>query len=736
MRGFSGLLSGTALAAFAGVLGASPAAAQAELQYAEADTVTVTATRTEADAFDVPSVVTVITEEEIENNLVGDIKDLVRFEPGVSVRRSPARFSAAFASTGRDGNSGFNIRGLEGDRVLIQVDGVRVPDGFSFGPALFGRGDYVDLGLLSSVEIVRGPASALYGSDGLAGVVSFTTMDPDGFLREGEDFGARLRAAYSGDDDAWDAGFSVGGRWGDWSGLLAYTRHDGHEYENQGDNDAPNATRTAANPQDVESNSALGRLVFQPSDQHRFRLTLDYSDRNIVTEALTSRAPVPAAPTDVIDLDGLDESERARVSFDHRYEKEGGLIDRASWSVYYQDSSLVQFSDEDRLSAADRIRETRFENQVWGAAAQAERSFATGAIQHRLVFGGDYSQTRQEGLRDGTVPSIGDFFPSRPFPNTDYTLAGLFVQDEISVADGRITFFPALRYDSYDLEPEADALYPAAVASQSDARITPRFGVVTWPTDDFGVFFNYAQGFKAPTPSQVNNNFSNPIFGYTSLPNPDLGPEESESLELGVRFRGDNLAGAEWRASATAFGGWYDDFIEQAVVGGSFTPMDPAIFQFVNLGEVEISGFEARADLRWANGFGLRLAGSYAEGNDVTGGVATPLDSIDPLKLVGGLSYDDPGGRFGGQLILTYSAQKDEDDACAGCFRPDAFTLVDITGYWNVTEAATLRVGVFNVTDEHYWWWSDVRGVSETSTVLDAYTQPGANFSASISYRF
>src|SRR3546814_10509902 len=94
------------------------------------------------------------------------------FEPGVSVQRQPARFGAALGATGRAGNESFNIRGIGGNRVLIQVDGVRVPDGFSFGAQASGRGDYVDLGLIKSVEILRGPSSALYGSDGLAGAVS------------------------------------------------------------------------------------------------------------------------------------------------------------------------------------------------------------------------------------------------------------------------------------------------------------------------------------------------------------------------------------------------------------------------------------------------------------------------------------------------------------------------------------------------------------------------------------
>ncbi len=224
--------------ALAAVLGASALGAARAAEEADADsTITVTATRAPADTFDVPAVVTVVTDEEIEGNLVTDIKDLIRFEPGVSVRTEPSRFGAALGATGRSGNSGFNIRGLDGNRVLFQIDGVRVPDSFSFGPNAFGRGDYLDLDLLNSVEILRGPASALYGSDGLAGVVSFITKDPNDFLAEDENLGLRTRAAYASADESVVLGLTTAGRIGPFSALLAYTRRDGHETDNQGENE-------------------------------------------------------------------------------------------------------------------------------------------------------------------------------------------------------------------------------------------------------------------------------------------------------------------------------------------------------------------------------------------------------------------------------------------------------------------------------------------------------------------
>ncbi|MDZ4693082.1 TonB-dependent hemoglobin/transferrin/lactoferrin family receptor [Terricaulis sp.] len=736
----------TTLALVLSVLGGGAAQAQQsdERQYAENE-ITVTATRVAADTFEVPSVVTVIDAEEIENNLVADIKDLIRFEPGVSVPTSPSRFSAALSGTGRDGNSGFNIRGMGGNRVLFQVDGIRVPDGFSFGPNAFGRGDYVDLELLQSVEIVRGPASALYGSDGLAGVVSFITRDPEGFLAEGENFGARVRVSYASVDDSWAENITAAGRLNDqWSALAAYTRRDGHDTENQGENasTATWSTRTVPNPQEFESNSVLGRIVFQPSDAHRFRLTGDYGDRTTLTEPLTGRSAT------VLDLDGLDESERSRLTLDYTFDNEGGFIDGATVAIYAQTSSLFQYTYEDRTPAVDRTRQTTYDTDVWGFTAQGESLFE-GSVQHRFVYGVDYSTTTQSAIRDGTVPTPPAVFPDRPFPETDYERTGVFLVDEITLLDGALTLFPGVRYDSYELSPQDDALYLGTLSGQSDEHISPKFGIVAWPIDTFGVFFNYASGFKAPAPNEVSNFFENLTFGgigqaYTSIPNPNLTPETSEGFEAGVRGRNWQAIGGSWDWSASAFATFYEDFISQQVVSGSGSTLDPFVYQYINLNEVDITGAEARVRGFWENGVGLDFSVSYADGEQRTPLGRAPLQSIDPRKLVTGLSYDEPDGRWGGQFIVTYSSAKADDEvfenrdasAANDLFTPDAFTILDLTAYWNVTDAATLRVGVFNLTDETYWWWSDARGLPQSSTILDAYTQPGRNFSASISYRF
>jgi hemoglobin/transferrin/lactoferrin receptor protein len=709
---------------------------------AEVDKITITATRSEKALKDAPVTASVITSEEIEDGLVNDIKDLVRDEPGVSVRSAPVRFTAAGASTGRDGNAGFNIRGLEGNRVLILVDGVRVPDAYAFGAQNMGRGDYVDLDVLKSVEIVRGPASALYGSDGLAGSVSFFTKDPSELLK-GKTFAMRGRVGYASADESWTESLSAAGKQGNWEGLIAYTRRDGEGQKTAGTNDSANTDRTTANPEDNQSNAVLARVVYTLNDKNRFRLTYDHLDTDTDWTVLSAIAKPPLASTSVLGLTAFDRVKRDRVTFDHRYTGGQGLIQSATTTAYYQKSTTRQYSAEDRNTAADRTRDATFDNEVFGGALELHSEAVLGGLINKFVWGGDVSLTRQEGIRDGTIPPAGETFPTRAFPTTDYTLAGAYVQDEVAV--GPVSLYPALRFDYYKLKPKKDALYTANVpASQSDSHLSPKLGVVWKASDLVTVFSNVAAGFKAPSPSQVNNGFSNLVSNYMSVSNPDLKPETSETFELGFRLNRDR-----WNASVTGFTGKYDDFIEQVQVRGTFTALDPAVYQYINLAKAEISGAEAKVSVEVGEGFTLRGAAAYARGNSETNGVKTPLTSIDPVKLVAGVAYRDPDGRFGGQLNAIHSARESAGRSgvkCSAtgvtgassdyCWMPPSFTVYDVTAYWNVTENITLRGGVFNLTDEKYAWWNDVRGLADNSVVKDAYTQPGRNYSVSLGVKF
>ncbi|MFN3775990.1 TonB-dependent hemoglobin/transferrin/lactoferrin family receptor [Sphingomonas parapaucimobilis] len=698
--------------------------------------VVVTATRAPIQAQDAPVTVSVKKAEEIADELATDIKDLVRFEPGISVRRAPTRFGAAMGTTGRAGNEGFVVRGIGGNRVLIQVDGVRVPYGFSFGAQDVGRGDYVDLGLIKSVEFLRGPASALYGSDGLAGAVSFTTSDPADILGD-KAFGGSLRTQYGSADEELTQSGVVAGRSGAVSAMLAYTRRDFSELKNKGDVEGTGVTRTAPNPQDGRANALLGKLVWNVAPGHRLRATGEYLDNRIETDVLTG------INRNVAGLQAHDTGKRWRAGLDWTYDG-AGLVQFARAAAYVQDADNRQFSAEDRVTLADRTRLNTLENRVYGGSGEIRLGFSTGPITHRLVTGADISVLRQRGVRDGTVPPAGETFPTRAFPTTDFTLAGAFVGDEIGI--GPLTLHPALRYDWYRLSPDRDPLLPRFVgAAQSADRLSPRIGAVLTLAPALRLFASYARGFRAPEPGQINQFFSNLAFGYTSIPNPKLRPETSEAVEAGLRLNSEAID-----LSASVFRADYRDFISQEVVGGNFTPANPALYQFVNLDRAKVKGAEARLEGRARNGLTGQLALSYAEGEQIAANDSRrPLATVDPLKLVMGIGWREPDeGRFGGQVIMTHSARKaarDTTGLCGTeCFRPAAFTILDATLFARVTDALTLRAGIFNLTNATYAWWSDVRGLGMPRPLPAgaadvppiAFTQPGRNASASLTLRF
>lgn len=706
-----------------------------------ANQITVTATRSEKHVADVPATVTVLTADQLSDNMVEDIKDLVRFEPGVSVKRSPSRFTAAGSGNdARAGSTGFNIRGLDGNRVLIQVDGIRLPDAFSFGGQSVGRGDYVDLGVLKSVEILRGPASALYGSDGLAGAVSFTTADPVDILGKERTIGGSLRSAYDSADSQFSEGAMLAGRSGAWSALVAYTRRDGHELDNMGTLDTANSSRTRPNPQDTASNAVLGKIVWSPHEATRLRLTVDHLDDHVATHVLTANTATS------LDTQTKDRTLRDRVSFDWS-QHNLGPIDSLNLALYWQNSDNRQYSAETRAAPLlSRTRLNIFKNRTIGASADFHAGFDTGPLEHKLVWGGDWSTTRQEGIRDGTVPPVGESFPTRAFPITDYVLTGAFLADEISLAGGRLTLFPALRFDHYSLNAKADPAIPSLTATdKSGSRVSPKIGAVVKLSNAVRLFANYAQGFKAPAPSQINQFFENATQRYRTLPNSGLKPETSETFEGGIRLSSQAVS-----LSVTGFTGRYHDFISLENVG--FGSDGFMLFQNINLAKVRISGAEAQFSAHARNGLYADMALSYAKGT-INPGLTSEsgLLSIDPAKLVMGLGYREPKGLFGGQLIMTHSVGKSigsvrgASGAASGCsttvdcIRPEAFTILDLTGFVRIGRNLTLRAGLFNLLDTKYSWWSDVRPLAATPpnlSIADSYTQPGRNVSVSLTARF
>lgn len=699
------------------------------------DEVTVSSTRTERRVDNVPNTVTVTPARRIEEQNARDLKDVFRDELDVNVRGAATRFTAAGAATGRAGNEGINIRGLEGNRVLMLVDGIRLPNSFNFASFSTGRGDYLEVDGLKNAEVLRGPASTQYGSDGIAGAVSFRTLDPTDILKQGSTTNGFLRGGYSSIDNSYNTTLAGAGRTGDVEALLLGSYRQGNEVGNKGSNDAQNSTRTKPNPVDYDNGYLLGKLNYAVTAKHKLGLTVESQRREQRTEVYSGRAVPPYAASSVIDLDTEDRLDRKRVSLEHRFaDLNASGLQRAETRLYWQDAKVNQFSAEDRFTSADRTRNNTYKQSVIGLATQLESNFS-GTANQRVTYGADVSRSEYSGVRDGTVAPFGETFPTKPFPDTQYTQLGAFVQDEVEL--GKLSVIPGLRFDRYTLTPSGDG-YIGETSKLSGQAATPRIGLVWRALPALAPYAQYAQGYRAPTPDQVNNGFTNAASGYKSIGNPNLKAERSNSIEIGLRGKVDTL-----RYSFAAFDNRYKDFISQTVVSGAGTVPDPSIYQYVNYSQARIRGWEARSELQFLQSWTANAGVAYARGTTKTNGVTAPLDTIQPLKVVAGLRYD--AAAWGARATVTHSRAKKQADTngialnsttTTPAYATPSYTVLDLGATWRPVKNVSVQASLNNVFDKKYWRWSDTYGLADNSTTKDAYTAPGRNASVSLRYDF
>lgn len=737
-----------ALAIAAPLACAEPAAVAAPETYDQLERIIVSATLSAQAVKDIAAETTVLLREEMDRRLNQDLRDLVRYEPGISV-----------TGGGRFGLNGFAIRGLDGNRVRIEVDGVSAPDAFAIGSFSNAGRNFVDLDSLKRVEIVRGAASALYGSDALGGVVSFVTKDPRDYMSDGGD-GRYLGLKGLHDSADRQATESVTGalQRGDHGLLAVLTHRDGHELNNRGDRDVTGSTRTRPNPQDTDGNALLAKYVY--GDAKNFsRVTLDASRNDSDTRALDQLGlrAVGTAQTLYTRLDAEDRRSRARLSFDQRQEISAGFADTVEWRLYTQTSETRQDTFEDRASIVNgatvnpisRYRRFDYEQREHGVDALAHKRLGSGAVGHELAYGLEYVSGRVREQRDGfqrnlTTGAVSnvvspDVFPVRDFPLTDTARTAAFVQDDMSLFDGRLHLVPALRYDRFEIDPRRDPVFeednPGVAPVQLDRdRVSPKFAAIYSFADAWRVYAQYTTGFRAPPYSDVNVGFTNLQFGYTALPNPDLEPETSRGVEAGLRVDGD--AGY---ASVAVYRNRYRDFIESLINIGTDPQTGLMLFQSRNIGRVDIRGAEASAGLRLGHftpsleGWEIRAAAASARGDDRVNDV--PLTSIEPAKVVLGLAYD--GERWGAELIGTFVRAKTRLAPAAGgtAFAAPGYGSVDAYLHWNPLDSLTVYAGLTNLGDRRYWEWNSVRGMS-TSAAIDRYSAPGRAASAGFKLSF
>ncbi|MCI1836204.1 TonB-dependent receptor [Achromobacter ruhlandii] len=694
-----------------------------------------------------------------------------RLEPGVNFNRQ---------------NNSINIRGLDQDRVLTRVDGIRLPWLDDGARGVKGGLEAVDFNSLSRLDIVRGVDASAGGSGAISGMADLYTLDPSDLLSDGKTFGALAKTDYDTADSSWGANAALAGQihrntfW-----LVQAGVRNGHALDNRGDVGGYGPRRSEPTPEDYDQRSFLLKLQQRVEGGHRFGLTGEYFKRKATQDSMFEQGP---GTSYLIGENATrKETERERVSFDYAYKApgEGGWIDSATAVVYWQRMQLDSALDGERSRDAraniipgdpfsygfpsgaygrnNSIRQTMF-----GANGELTKRLAGNMVSQLWTVGGEWygNKTEQNSSGYDNCPTVRAGTPAPFGPRTcdmlhtnqaDVPLSkgsqwALWMSDEFSFGDGRYTVMPALRYDHYEQKPRSTESYASnrnggvLPPENSGGRFSPKL-LTTWKAaDELSLYAQYAYGFKAPSATQLYTNYGGPGT-YLRVGNPYLKPETSKGWELGAKLGSDSLGGA-----VSFFDNRYQNFIDSNVPLDANSPQwQPGwagqyplgITGNVNRAKVRIYGAEASAHWKFSPGWRTWGSLAWAVGKDE--GTGQYLNSVAPLKAVLGVGY----GRdvWGVDALLTTALRRNKveyPEAGASTpnrdFQAPGYGVVDLMGYWRPTAVKGLQVqaGVFNLFDKKYWEAINVptAGATALPRPVDWYTEPGRSLRVSLTYQY
>lgn len=542
--------------------------------------------------------------------------DLVREATGVHVQQTSA------------GQGAVILRGLVGNQVLLLVDGIPLNNGtYRDGPGQYMA--TIDPETIERIEVIRGPASVMYGSDAQGGVVNLITKPHPELADNGVRFAATASSADMGGRGRLSAALSRGS----WRLSLGGTAQSVGDLRAGG----------GLGPQDPTGFDAFGgdiALEFEPSPAHSLTLTAQHFEMRDVPRYdryVTFRAPTPGR-----DYEHTFDPQTRQLAY-VRYVRtsEGGALSRlevtASLSTQREVRNRVRLKD-------DRPDDTRrhWDDRVYTPGASIVGfSMPTllgmplsltwgGEFYHDQVSSSGYEEDLATGARTELVRQTDrGATPTGNFPNgANADRMGVFLAAEAEMGSHLIVTAGG-RFSRFRNEADVGTAFGGSVENVS-SDLTGQFGLVAAPAPAWRVAVRLAEGFRAPNLYDLTR--VGPVPGGVSLPNPDARPERSVSLDLSLRHFGPSGV-----VDVTLYYTRIRDFIDRApgtFQGDTLYPplSGERVFQGLNVGTARVRGIEAEAVKRFGS-IDLRANVQYTHGEqDVAGGATEPMSKIPPLS--------------------------------------------------------------------------------------------------------
>ena len=686
-----------------------------------------------------------ISSQDLDLKMIDGLAELVRFIPGVSAHKEN--------QYGRSFTEDIHIRGIHGGAIFL-IDGQRISDSYTG----YGR-DIVDTDLLKKVEIMKGPSSVEYGSDGLAGAISYVTKDPSDLVEEGDRY-LSINASTQQSNKQEKINFLTASAGDNIEGLLQLVHRDLNETE------IHDGFNLEANPFEGSQKSLLAKTIFHSSETTIFSLVVDMQewDGDWIVNTEKGHVHYPSHITVTSSL-GEDEGSRERISFKIDVSgKSSNLIDTGSLTLYIQDTEQQQFTVREQqtffngMGAAPtptmRTSNFEFNQSLEGMTLQAYKTLT----KHQMVYGLDYEKTEttrprmrsETNLISGSVSfSVdGENYPNKTFPDSESVRRAVFFNDRINFSDNQV-FSLGFRYDDYELNTSIDSFFlngnslAYQIKDVEDSETSIKAGYLYDISTDLTFYSQYSEGFRAPDYESANTVFTNFAYRYTVRPNPNLKPETSKSYEIGLRGQQDQ---GEWELAV--YKNKVKDFINAEAIG--FSPLGLVIYQYDNHEGVEIEGIEFEYNREISQNLYTKFAVAISSGEDDAG---ESLAEVDPKEVIIGLDWISSNEKWGIQgLVNLVDSSKDGLKGvpavgighecgtpviqCTPRATTPGYGLIDLFGFYNPNDDFQVRLSVENLTDKKYIRWASVAELPENDEELDLFGESGRSINASFKYRF
>ncbi|MDM1280504.1 MULTISPECIES: TonB-dependent receptor domain-containing protein [Acinetobacter] len=518
------------------------------------NTIVVTATGYEQDLSKAPASITVIDREELEKREYNDITDVLRHTPGVVVSGSGS------AQT-------ISIRGMSSNYTLFLVDGKRQygrdvnPNGDDAG---FEKNILPPVSAIERIEIIRGPASTLYGTDAMGGVVNIITKKVSDRWSGSVELGSVIQDQGNAGDIQNGSVYLAGPLLENKLGLQLSLNKQKREED-----------AYVGGFRGTERESLNSRLSYILNDNHDLQLEANFVQQESETTVGKTVAPANNA---------ADSSSR---NYRHVY----ALTHHGRYSDQLDSTTYLQYENSKNPDRGNTQLGTKgIELDTWTFNNQWNWLLGN----HTLSFGAHYKDEKLTDKATNRNPNAPEFSELTRWS------AAAFLEDTWHLSD-RFDLTAGLRYDH-------DENY--------SGHVSPRLYGVYSLNDQWTVKGGVSTGYKQPDIRAATEGFYSVTGGGGSplatgrgiiRANPDLDPESSLSSELGVNWQNDRV-----KASLTAYVTQYKDRITEVRAcetdtDGSSTNRDnwqewkcfegdtPFYFisERINVDEAELKGVEA-----------------------------------------------------------------------------------------------------------------------------------------------